>query len=94
MRYGIPLPQTPTAQEGSLDKSGQNRRLALDRLARIDDQYRLEGSPQVPRVTWIRPQLPDEAGQARQVYHAGTRRDDPGDPRHHPGADAGAVGAT
>ena len=56
MRYGIPLPQTPTAQEGSLEKSEQNRKLALDRLARIDDQYRrtedgaFEGIS-VPRLT-------------------------------------------
>ena len=43
MRYGIPLPQTPTAQEGSLEKSEQNRKLALDRLARIDDHIGWKG---------------------------------------------------
>jgi hypothetical protein len=45
MPYGIVFPQTPTAPEGPLGKSEQNRNLALDSLARIDDQYRLEGSP-------------------------------------------------
>ena len=45
MPYGIVLPQTPTAPEGPLGKTEQNRRLALDSLAKIDDQYWLEGSP-------------------------------------------------
>ena len=43
--YGFRLAQTPTAQEKRLGKSNEDRRLVRGRLARIDDQYRLEGCP-------------------------------------------------
>jgi len=63
--YGFRLPQTPAPQERLLDKSKEDRRLARDHLARIVDQNQPEGCPQVRRLTWTRPQLPDEAGQVR-----------------------------